>query len=126
MPAYHAPCRGCPLVLPRSAAIRAGNSARGLPVHAGQLRHLHSIRRRIAFARYGLRTLIVARFVPGLSTLASPMAGAGAESVQSRFLPYELGGALLVYTVAYVVLGWMFANQLGVIVQVLEDAGIRR
>jgi membrane protein DedA with SNARE-associated domain len=75
------------------------------------------------FARYGLRTLIVARFVPGLSTLASPMAGAVGNKF-ARFLPFEFGGGLL-YTVAYVVLGWMFANQLGVIVQVLEDAGIR-
>ena len=75
------------------------------------------------FAKYGLRTLIVARFVPGLSTLASPMAGA-VRNPFVQFLPYEFGGALL-YTVAYTVLGWVFANQLGVIVQVLEDAGVR-
>ena len=75
------------------------------------------------FAKYGLRTLIVARFVPGLATLASPMAGA-VRNPFVQFLPYEFGGALL-YTVAYTVLGWVFANQLGVIVQVLEDAGVR-
>ncbi|HUO10517.1 MAG TPA: VTT domain-containing protein [Phycisphaerae bacterium] len=75
------------------------------------------------FARYGLRTLLIARFVPGLSTLASPMAGAALNPFQ-RFLPYEFAGALL-YSAAYLLLGFLFSNQLGTMVQVLEDAGIR-
>jgi membrane protein DedA with SNARE-associated domain/rhodanese-related sulfurtransferase len=75
------------------------------------------------FAKYGLRTLLVARFVPGLSTLASPMAGA-VENPFARFLPFEFAGSLL-YTATYLLLGWLFANQLGIIVQVLADAGIR-
>jgi len=46
------------------------------------------------FERWGLRSLLVAKFVPGFSTIAPPMAGViGARF--STFLLYDTGGALI-------------------------------
>jgi membrane protein DedA with SNARE-associated domain len=46
------------------------------------------------FERYGVRSLLFAKFVPGLSTVAPPLAGAiGARTGQ--FLLYDGGGAVL-------------------------------
>jgi membrane protein DedA with SNARE-associated domain len=46
------------------------------------------------FLRYGVRALIVAKFVPGLSTVAPPLAGMVGVSVP-RFAAYSALGALL-------------------------------
>jgi membrane protein DedA with SNARE-associated domain len=46
------------------------------------------------FSRYGLASLLFAKFVPGFSTVAPPLAGASNASVAS-FMAWDAGGALL-------------------------------
>ena len=46
------------------------------------------------FERWGMPSLLVAKFIPGFSTVAPPMAGATAASLGS-FLLFDGGGALL-------------------------------
>jgi membrane protein DedA with SNARE-associated domain len=46
------------------------------------------------FLRYGLRSLLVAKFIPGFSTIAPPLAGIVGVGV-ARFMLYSVGGALL-------------------------------
>jgi membrane protein DedA with SNARE-associated domain len=46
------------------------------------------------FERYGMPSLLVAKFIPGFSTIAPPLAGAIRAGVPA-FLLYDAGGALL-------------------------------
>jgi membrane protein DedA with SNARE-associated domain len=46
------------------------------------------------FDTYGLGSLLFAKFIPGYSTVAPPLAGAAGAPL-SRFLPFTAGGALL-------------------------------
>ncbi len=46
------------------------------------------------FSRYGLASLLFAKFVPGFSTVAPPLAGASNASVAS-FMAWDAGGAFL-------------------------------
>jgi membrane protein DedA with SNARE-associated domain len=62
------------------------------------------------FARRGAITLVLAKFVPGLTTAAPPLAGIVGMS-WPRFLLLDGLGALL-WTLAFVVPGYAFSNQL--------------
>jgi membrane protein DedA with SNARE-associated domain len=62
------------------------------------------------FARYGGRSLLVAKFVPGLNTVAQPLAGALGMR-RSRFLLYDALGALL-WIGTYTGLGYLFSDQI--------------
>lgn len=62
------------------------------------------------FARRGDRLLLWVKFVPGLSTVAPPLAGV-LKMRPSRFLLFDGGGALL-WVAAYLVLGYTFGNEL--------------
>ena len=62
------------------------------------------------FDRWGLRILVVAKFVPGLDGVTPPLAGASGASV-GGFLGYDSVGSLL-WTAGYVALGVIFAHQL--------------
>jgi membrane protein DedA with SNARE-associated domain len=46
------------------------------------------------FERWGMRSLLVAKFIPGFSTVAPPLAGATRASL-GEFLLFDAGGALL-------------------------------
>ena len=46
------------------------------------------------FLRYGLASLLFAKFVPGFSTVAPPLAGASGASV-AAFMAWDAGGSLL-------------------------------
>jgi membrane protein DedA with SNARE-associated domain len=60
------------------------------------------------FARYGAQFLLVAKFVPGLTTLVPPLAGiAGIGRV--RFAIFEIGGVLL-WAGTWVGLGYFFSD----------------
>jgi membrane protein DedA with SNARE-associated domain len=63
-----------------------------------------------AFVRHGSRSLLVAKFVPGLNTMAPPLAGIIGMRLW-RFLIFDSLGALL-YIGAFVGLGFVFSDQL--------------
>lgn len=62
------------------------------------------------FTTYGLRTLVIAKFVPGLSTVAPPLAGMSGVPI-SRFLLVDTLGALL-YGGSYLALGYVFSGEI--------------
>jgi len=62
------------------------------------------------FARYGAKTLVVGKLVPGVSTLATPMAGVYGLP-RSRFLLFD-GLGILLWIGTFELLGYMFSNQL--------------
>ena len=62
------------------------------------------------FARNGARTLIVGKFIPGVSALAPPMAGVYGLS-RSRFLFFDGLGTLL-WMGAFQSIGYLFSDQL--------------
>lgn len=62
------------------------------------------------FQRYGTRALVVAKFVPGLNLVASPVMGMSGLT-RRRFLMYDTLGALL-WAGAFLGLGYVFTNQL--------------
>ena len=62
------------------------------------------------FARYGARSLLVAKFVPGLNTVAQPLAGI-VGMPRRRFLLFDGLGALL-WIGGYTALGYVFSDQL--------------
>jgi len=61
------------------------------------------------FARYGPRTLLVTKFVPGLNIASTPMAGVVRMNL-GRFLLFDSLGALL-WVLVYGVLGFIFRRQ---------------
>jgi membrane protein DedA with SNARE-associated domain len=62
------------------------------------------------FARYGGWSLLVAKFVPGLNTVAQPLAGILGMR-RSRFLLVDALGAVL-WIGTYVGLGYLFSDQI--------------
>ncbi len=62
------------------------------------------------FFRHGMRSLVLAKFIPGLSTATPALAGLFKVSV-GRFLLYNGLGALL-WTAAFVAPGYLFSDQL--------------
>jgi membrane protein DedA with SNARE-associated domain/rhodanese-related sulfurtransferase len=71
--------------------------------------------------RWGGSSLIAAKFVPGVSVIAAPMAGAlGMSSV--RFLSFEVVAAL-VWTLGFMALGMVFSNQIQLIFDVMASTG---
>lgn len=62
------------------------------------------------FARRGDRLLLWVKFVPGLSTVAPPLAGV-LRMRPSRFLVFDGGGAFF-WAAAYLVFGFAFGNEL--------------
>lgn len=62
------------------------------------------------FAKQGARSLVFAKFVPGLGTVAPPLAGIFHMRV-ARFLFFDLLGALL-WSSVYVGLGFLFSGEI--------------
>src|SRR5579863_4621901 len=63
-----------------------------------------------AFTKYGMRSLLVAKFIPGLNAVASPLAGRSGASL-GRFLLYDGLGTLL-WISAIAGAGYIFSDQL--------------
>lgn len=61
-----------------------------------------------AFARYGAQAMLVAKFVPGLTTVVPPLAGIFAIG-RARFALYEIGGVLL-WAGTWMGLGYFFSE----------------
>ena len=62
------------------------------------------------FAKQGARSLVFAKFVPGLGTVAPPLAGIF-HMRPSRFLLFDMFGALL-WSAAYIGLGFVFSGEI--------------
>jgi rhodanese-related sulfurtransferase len=68
-----------------------------------------------SFYRRGRKLLVVAKFIPGINTMAPPLAG----SMQMRFLPFlrlDLAGAAL-YVGCYFGIGYVFSGALQAVTQ---------
>jgi membrane protein DedA with SNARE-associated domain len=63
-----------------------------------------------AFTKYGMRSLLVAKFVPGLNAVASPLAGRSGASL-GRFLLFD-GLGTLIWLASFTSVGYVFSNQL--------------
>ena len=73
------------------------------------------------FGRWGLRSLIVAKFIPGLDGVSPPLAGIEGSG-RRAFLAYDSLGSLL-WTAVYAGLGYLFANRLALIVASMARFG---
>jgi membrane protein DedA with SNARE-associated domain/rhodanese-related sulfurtransferase len=74
------------------------------------------------FGKFGVRVLAVSKFIPGVSTLTIPVAGATGVPLIS-FLFYDAVGAALWATVG-VALGMLFADAVDTILNVLDWFGL--
>ena len=73
------------------------------------------------FLRYGMASLLVAKFVPGLNAVAAPLAGnSGARRL--RFLLFDSLGAII-WISAYVALGYIFSSQLETVAEHVARTG---
>src|SRR5579859_1504970 len=73
------------------------------------------------FTRYGMRGVVVAKFIPGLSTLAPPLAGNSGVGVV-RFLAFDGLGSLL-YVACFILGGVLFSRQLEQVLNALASLG---
>src|SRR5437667_1026446 len=73
------------------------------------------------FTRFGMKGVVAAKFIPGLSTLAPPLAGNSGVSVP-RFLVFDGLGALL-YAGSFILVGVLFSHQLEQIIDALAGLG---
>ena len=73
------------------------------------------------YGRYGVRVLSVAKFVPGLSMVSVPLAGA-MQARTSSFLSYDGLGAALWASVG-LALGAIFASQVESVLEILSQLG---
>lgn len=73
------------------------------------------------FARHGVRSLVVAKFIPGLSTIAPPLAGIVGISMP-QYLLYNGIGTIL-WAGSGIGLGMVFSNQLELALAMAADLG---
>ena len=62
------------------------------------------------FVRYGWRSVVFAKFVPGISTIMPPLAGMSGLGI-GRFLLFDAAGSLL-YCGGFILLGYFFTSQI--------------
>lgn len=67
------------------------------------------------FVTHGIRALILAKFIPGLSTLAPALAGLFKISI-GRFFLFNGAGALL-WSLPFLLLGYVFSDQIGYVAE---------
>src|SRR5213594_4367512 len=73
------------------------------------------------FTRFGMRGVGVAKFIPGLSTLAPPLAGSSGVSAPRFFFFDGLGSFL--YPASFMLLGALFSRQLEEVIAALASLG---
>lgn len=74
-----------------------------------------------SFYKRGRMTLLVAKFIPGINTMAPPLAGSMRMRF-SQFLRLDFGGTLL-YVFAYGIPGFLFSRFLKDVIHVFENFG---
>lgn len=74
------------------------------------------------YEKYGERSLLWAKFVPGLNTAAPPVAGMFGMAMW-RFLLFDTMGAIL-WAGSFLGLGWLFSDQLELVAQYAERLGL--
>ncbi|MGN6379437.1 MAG: DedA family protein [Gaiellales bacterium] len=100
-----------------------GKRLLGWTVRRGFLRQHHLDRVDGFFSRHGGKTLVLARFLPGVRIPTFWMAGAGSMPVR-RFMAWNVVGATL-WVVTVTLAGYVFAGSVGALDQVLgRDAAI--
>ena len=72
-------------------------------------------------SRWGGSSLIAAKFLPGISVVAAPMAGALGMSWR-RFISYDIG-ASLIWSVVFLAVGVVFAGQIVVVLDFMTEFG---
>jgi membrane protein DedA with SNARE-associated domain/rhodanese-related sulfurtransferase len=73
------------------------------------------------FTKYGLKGVVVSKFVPGFSTVAPPLAGMSGISL-GRFMVFDAMGSLL-YAGSYILLGYFFSHQIEQIAAAFASVG---
>jgi membrane protein DedA with SNARE-associated domain len=73
------------------------------------------------FAKYGMRSLLVSKFVPGLNAVAAPLAGNSDASGWEFFL-YDIAGTAL-WSGTYLALGYVFSQQLETVLAYASGMG---
>jgi membrane protein DedA with SNARE-associated domain len=73
------------------------------------------------FVRHGMKSLLVAKFVPGLNTVGPPLAGMLKVSFP-RFVLFDLGG-ILIWSGSAITLGILFRNQVEWVLEWLQAFG---
>ena len=63
-----------------------------------------------AFLKYGMRSLLVSKFIPGLNAVAAPLAG-HSKSSYARFTLYDAAG-ISIWSGVYIGAGYLFSEQL--------------
>jgi membrane protein DedA with SNARE-associated domain len=74
-----------------------------------------------AFLRYGSRSLLLAKFIPGLNAAAAPLAGISGMSL-GRFWVFDTIGASL-WISSYLLVGYLFSGQLELAGVYLQQMG---
>jgi len=74
-----------------------------------------------SFYKRGRLTLLFAKFIPGINTMAPPLAGTMKMRV-TQFLRLDLGGACL-YALAYAGVGYVFRDLVAEITRGMQSAG---
>jgi membrane protein DedA with SNARE-associated domain/rhodanese-related sulfurtransferase len=74
-----------------------------------------------SFYRRGRQLLVFAKFVPGINTMAPPLAGS-MNMPLAQFLILDLAGSAL-YVGSYFAVGFVFSNALGVVLHGYQAAG---
>jgi len=75
-----------------------------------------------AFDRYGQASLVFCKFIPGLSTVAPPLAGSSGISL-GRFILLDAAGSAL-WAGALLGVGWLFRQQLERVLEILSQFGL--
>jgi membrane protein DedA with SNARE-associated domain/rhodanese-related sulfurtransferase len=73
------------------------------------------------FTRYGWRGIIIAKFVPGMSTVTPPLAGMSRMSA-GQFLLFD-GASSVLFSGAFILLGYIFSNQIAQIAGAIDHIG---
>jgi membrane protein DedA with SNARE-associated domain/rhodanese-related sulfurtransferase len=73
------------------------------------------------FTKYGMKGVLVAKFIPGLNTVAPPLAGGSGVSAPRFFLFDSLGAFL--YTGCFILVGAIFKRQLDQVIAALSSLG---